>query len=178
MLLLALVPVLAACEISVSGSWQPVDFAVTSASYETNYRAVVNGIEDSVICDDRTTEVTYTFAYSGELHSWRSYFKGVTYGQIVGDMRFVPSDPGVERLGPQELRVTYQLSPGVAPLALGPTTDELAPESTADPVLGPQIVVEPVVLGWSKLHLEVDGGGVHTFGTRRVSDALQSCGAS
>lgn len=152
LLLLALAPLIAACEITFTPTPSP-GFAVTSASLQTDYRATIDGRDAYIICDDRRTELSYTFSYRGDLATWRSYLRGVDTGQIAGDVSFTPNDPGVEVLGPSTLRVTYILPRETAPLlqADGATPDVEHPAPDRDIV----VVPTPQVIGYTKLYLQM-----------------------
>lgn len=121
-LLACLTLLLSACEFTVTGEVTPsepvvVTIDTSSASYATNYRAVVNGKEQAVICDDRTTELSYEFSYSGDLIAWTSYFEGVNTGTVEGRTSLSLNDNRVERLSSRRVKVTYTIPANAAPLS-------------------------------------------------------------
>jgi hypothetical protein len=119
----------------------PDPLEVISATYETN--AAVDG--QPIICDDRTTEITYRFRYQGELESWTSYLKGVTLGQIKGEETFRPGAEGVSPYETNGYEVTYTLGPNVAPYASGEASKAII------------VVPDPTVIGHTILHLRLEG---------------------
>ena len=143
---------LSACQFTITGDVTPtepttgISINTRSASYTTNYRAAINGRERAVICDDRATELSYEFNYSGDLIGWTSYLQGVNTGTVKGRESFRLSDNRVERLGGNRVRVTYRIAGGGAPL------------STAIDTQGIVVVPnEPTVVGGSRLFLNGDG---------------------
>ena len=149
-----LLPLLAACEIIITGVYPP-GFSLSNAYYLTSYRADADGDGDLefVICDDRTSELTYHFDYSGELLRWTSYLQGVTSGQIRGEATFTPDSAGVY-YGGDSVDVTYEIRAGAAPLA--------APQ-------GITVVPVPDVIGYTRLYLRVNGySGLYSLSSRAI----------
>jgi hypothetical protein len=91
----------------------------------------------SLICDNATTNLTYTFNYSGTLDSWTSSLVGKNTGQQKGTTTLSLSDPRVGGSG-SFVTVTYAVPPKTAPLSAPP----LKPQS---------IIVSPAILGYTDL---------------------------
>jgi len=145
--LLVLALFLAAC--SESGEVSNVTFT-TNHTFET-----ASG--RSVICDDDTTELTYSFTYTpnllGELESWTQRLIGQETGRTGFERTFVPGDDQVSFEG-----TTY-------------TVDTIIPARAAPLSLdGQAIIVEPVVIGQSVLEITVRGnfGDTQTFRSRSI----------
>ena len=143
-LLLALVFLLAAC--SESGE-------VSDVTFRTNHTADGR----SVICDDDTTDLEYSFTYTpnllGELESWTQRLVGQNTGRAGFERTYRPGDDQVSFQG-----TTY-------------TVDTIIPASSAPlSVDGQAIIVEPVVIGQSVLELTVRGnfGDTQTFRSRPI----------
>jgi hypothetical protein len=136
-------------EIVDPGTGLPSGVTIFEAAYGTNYSATVNGEPDrSIICDDRTTVLSYSFRYSGNLGSWVSYIKGSKGGEtgrLTLDLnsKFVQHD-----VANRQVTVTYDLLAGSAPLLMSPQASAVTPNIIITPV------PDPVVLGSSKLFLE------------------------
>lgn len=163
--LFATVVFLAGCDFVITGSVDlayPPNFSLYNASYNTNYQADADGDGDLefVICDDRTTELSYHFDYDGDLRQWTSFLKGVTTGQVRGEVTFYPETGGV-RYGSQEVDVTYEIRAGAAPLLVAPQ--------------GITVVPVPDVIGYTRLYLRVNGyTGLYNLSSRAVP-VLSSC---
>jgi hypothetical protein len=122
----------------------PSSFTISNALFSTNHVVDlgVNGETgeanqpEFVICDDRQTELIYSFAYTGTLGSFRSYLRGEDSGNIPpdGNKTFSTSSLG----NPVEVSIT--IPAGLAPLAIEPT---------AIGVSG--------IIGYSTLHLDFPG---------------------
>ena len=141
LLVLALV-VLSGCEITVtSRPGRPPNFVLTDASYQTNFEADIEGRRRFVICDDRTTFLTYRLEFDGELDSWTSYLRGVRSGDIEGRATFDSRDSRVNRYGDGFAEVEYEIRARGAPLLVAPQA----------------IVPRPKVEGYTQLILEVNG---------------------
>ena len=145
---LALVLFLAAC--SESGE-------VSNVTFRTNHTADGR----SVICDDDSTELEYSFTYTpnllGELENWTQRLVGQNTGRVGFERTFNPSDAQVSFEG-----ATY-------------TVNTIIPATSAPLSLdGQAIIVEPVVIGQSVLELTVRGsvrgsfGDTQTFNSRPV----------
>jgi hypothetical protein len=68
----------------------PGNFTINNAIFSTNQSLDlgVNGIgggPEAVICDNKTTELIYSFGYSGTLNRFRSYLRGEDTGSIPAD---------------------------------------------------------------------------------------------
>ena len=120
----------------------PEGVTITNANYSSNYQANVEGSTQDVICDDRTTELSYSFRFSGNLNGWQSYLRGVTTGNITGresftlDSRFVDYNSSTNTV-----TVRYEIPARSAPLAINPQA----------------IVIQPKVEGYTQLFLEFNG---------------------
>lgn len=142
-LFVALSAVLVGCEIVITGPiGLPPDFRISSASYQTDYSAFVDGVERNVICDDRDTILTYSFNYSGTLDYWTSYLQGVDSGEIAGRVTFTPNDNGVTYTS-SSVSVRYIIRPYAAPLLVGP---EGVSSEAIVPVPAPRVIGESVLL--------------------------------
>ena len=121
------------------------EVSITHATYETNYHLDTDsdGNVESVICDDRVTELTYNFDYIGRLHRWSSFLEGVLTGQIRGEATFYAGAPQVH-YSPESVEVTYTILPTAAPLVKAGTTD-IAINPT------------PSVIGYTQLKVRVNG---------------------
>lgn len=137
--LLALGLVLAACDITVDFDWGlPPGFSITDATYSTNWQ---DNSGNSYICDDRTTTITYSFSYSGQLDYWSSYLQGINTGNIYGRTTFYPSGGSSNYV-----QVSFNVPPGTAPLAV----QNGAPQPLS-------IIVSPTVIGSSRLLVDING---------------------
>lgn len=138
--------VLAACQVTVDVGMPP-GFSVSNASFETNFRATVDGQERYVICDNRTTTLSYRFDYSGTLTSWSSYLRGQTTGTIRGRETFTSADINT----PGRVEVTYTIPRNQAPLSDGlEIQSAISPESII-------VVPRPTVIGFTQLWLDING---------------------
>lgn len=139
---------LVGCEIVFGDPIDPPP--VSNASYRTDYRLDLDGDGEgdrSAICDDRVTELTYSFDYTTELESWTSWLEGGFDGREVGRQTFRPGEDGV-RYGNDRVEVTYDIFPGTAPLALPP--GGVAPQ-------GIVVVPNPKQIGETILKVRVNG---------------------
>ena len=134
---------LAACE---SGSVVP-----ESVVFFTNQRVGSEGGR-SVICDNRTTEITYEFTYRSSavetLSEWTQALVGETSGDRLFERRFVPSDSEVSLLGDQRFRVETSVPVGSAPLSVN--DDSVDSQAII-------IVPNPQVIGRARLEVTVVG---------------------
>lgn len=143
-MLLSLVLLLAAC--SESGE-------VSNVTFRTNHTADGR----SVICDDDSTDLEYSFTYTpnllGELESWTQRLVGQQTGRTGFERTFRPSDDQVSFSG-----TTYTVDTIIPPQAAPLSVD------------GQAIIVEPVVIGQSVLELTVRGsfGDTQTFRSRPI----------
>lgn len=146
--LLLLVGLLGGCLVIAPEPIVPpvTPISVLEATYKTDVS--VNG--QPAICDNRTTTLSYTFRYQGELESWTSFLKGVRLGEEKGARTFTPGVSGVNPYVENGYEVTYTLGANVAPYGAGKT----APNSKAIVVVP---VPQPEIIGASKLHLVLTG---------------------
>lgn len=141
-LLLTALIIMTGCEITVtSRPGRPPDFTLTDASYQTNFEADIEGRRQFVICDDRTTFLTYRLEFEGELDTWTSYLRGVQTREVVGRETFDSRDSRVNRYGDGFAEVEYEIRARGAPLLVAPQA----------------IVPRPKVEGYTQLFLEVNG---------------------
>lgn len=142
---------LSGCEIIVTGGTPSVDgVRISNATVRTDTRAEIDGVERSVICDDRITDLTYGFSFEGPLERWTSYLAGVLSGDVIGYETFQPTDTGVQWES-NRVTVTYAIYPGIAPLESSPEsvpTNHIQLEAI-------RVVPVPQVLGYTRLYLEV-----------------------
>jgi len=141
---------LAACEITITGEpgpgpvpGLPPDLDIYRASFDTDYQADVDvdGDYEFVICDDRTTNLTYTFTFDGDLDSWESYLSGER-GEVVGRETLTVGSRYVDyNSRTNTVTVKYQIERGGAP----------------DIVTTQDIVIRPKVDRYVRLYLKVDG---------------------
>lgn len=149
-LLVALIS-LSACTVETTepepgpGAVEPV---ISNGVVTTNYQATLPGSNspEDVICRDETTELSYSFDYSGDLSGWTSYLTGATTQRTVGEESFDLSDPRVERDG-NRVTVTYRLGADAAPLL---TEGDIETQAIT-------VVPDPRVVGGTQLVLEVSG---------------------
>lgn len=138
---------LSACDITFSGNVKidllPPGVTIDNAAYSTNFSAKVNGVEQFVICNDRTTELSYSFDFTGNLNSWESFLEGKNTGEKAGEKRFSTTGPFVVR--PGHVEVTYEILSSGAPRLTAP---ELGTEAI--------VVVPKQPIGYSKLFINVD----------------------
>ena len=128
---------LTSCNVVVTDVGLPDGVDIYDESYLTSYR------DDSgryIICDNYTTQITYAFSYDGLLESWTSYLRGVRSGEIAGLATFFPDTRGVSYRD-DYVEVTYTVPSRNAPLSVAPQA----------------IVVRPVVKGYTRLYLQVNG---------------------
>ncbi len=126
----------AGCSFVVTDVGLPSGIDIYNESYSTSYR----DSDGFVICDNLTTRITYSFAYDGALESWTSYLRGVTTGEVEGRATFFPESDGVI-YNSDFVEVTYTIPPYNAPLSVAPQA----------------IVVRPVVRGYTRLYLQING---------------------
>ncbi len=130
---------------------EPVIPPVTPISVlEATYRTDVSVNGQPAICDNRTTTLSYTFRYQGELESWTSFLKGVKLGEEKGMRTFTPNVSGVSPYEENGYEVTYTLGANAAPYA----ASEKGQGSKAIVVVP---VPQPQIIGASKLHLILTG---------------------
>ena len=132
------VGLLSGCNIVFTGdTGLPDGIDIYDGAYSTSYQ---DGNGRFIICDNATTELSYAFAYDGALESWTSYLRGVQSGQVTGRATFTPNSGNVS-YGSDYVEVTYTIPAYNAPLAVAPQA----------------IVVRPVVKGYTRLYLQVNG---------------------
>lgn len=109
--------------------------------YESNYR---DRDGDSVICDNRLTTLTFSFAYSdfSKLSSWEAQLIGLRTGATSSRLVQTPGGGGFRRVG-NRIVVNWVLSEGVAPLNVDPQGIVVTP------------VPQPRIIGRTSLELLV-----------------------
>ena len=142
-LLAGLLLVLSACSgVITVDIGLPEGVTITNATYSSNYQATIDGRSRDVICDDRTTELTYSFRFTGNLNSWTSFLRGVNTGQEAGRVTLNLNSSVVDyNQSTSTVTVRYQINAGAAPLAVSPQA----------------IVITPKVEGYTQLFLEFSG---------------------
>jgi hypothetical protein len=122
----------------------PPNFTVSNLQLTSNFTATLNGETQPVICDDRSTTLTYSFNFNGELDSWYSYLQGVTTKNIPEDSR-VLFDANSDNVDYRNnfVRVEYTIPSQIAPLS-----NDLSTQT---------IVVNPRELGKTQLFVEING---------------------
>lgn len=122
----------------------PPGITISNAGYSTNFTKTINGTNQFVICDNKTTDLNYHFNYGGSLNSWSSFLKGATTGTIKGQANFTSAD--IYDPTNREVRVTYGIASHVAPLAVDPIgTTAIVP------------VPKATVIGYTKLFVNING---------------------
>ncbi len=122
----------------------PPGIKVSNAGYSTNFTKVINGKTQFVICDDKTTNLSYHFNYTGPLNSWSSFLKGVTTGTTKAQANFTSAD--IFDPINKKVKVTYGIANHVAPLAVEPIeTTGIVP------------VPKATVIGYTKLFVNING---------------------
>lgn len=94
------------------------NFELSSFSYSTDWvdSNPANGQSEYVICNNRTTNLTYRFKYSGgQPTDWTSQLRGKTTGQINGVVNLSPGLPQVAQPSANEYLVNYEIRAGAAP---------------------------------------------------------------
>jgi hypothetical protein len=109
--LVLMIPVLSGCLII------EIPYAVTIVGtpvLATNHQ---DNSGKSVICDDKTTFLVYSFRFQGTLTSWRSYLEGPTEGiSEQSDVTLTFNSTGVSYDSVNnKVDVRYQILPGGAP---------------------------------------------------------------
>lgn len=157
---------ISACDVLIEFVPPEPDLAVTAASYGTNFQDRDN---NSIICDNYTTKLTYRFEYSGDLDRWDSHIRGVRSGEIRGDNSFTFSDGRIDNFGDDYVRVTYDIPPAKAPLSVADGSESgIDPESIV-------VVPNPTILGYSRLILTVYGGGERYAYESAAIPVVSSC---
>ena len=132
------VGLLAGCNVVFTGdTGLPDDIDIYDETYTTSYT------DDNgrfIICDNYENRISYAFSYDGALESWTSYLRGVQSGQVAGRATFTPDSSNVS-YGSERVTVTYTIPSYTAPLSVAPQA----------------IVVRPVVKGYTRLYLQVNG---------------------
>ena len=152
---------LAGCNVYVNPTPTPVPaLNILDFSYKSNFSVA----GQAAVCDNKTTQLTYTFRYEGNLESWSSYLKGDTLGKIVLPETFTPESTGISPSKPAE--VIYNLPPNTAPFISSPS------DNSADKVL-PQAIVpvpNPQPIGTTRLYITFKGTDGQT--QSRTSEAI------
>ena len=154
--LLLLFGLLGGCIIITPDPVIPTPIEIIDPSFETNVTA--NG--QIAICSNRVTQIAYTFRHTGDLASWSSFLKGNTIGTEILRETYTPTTAGVEAVGTDGYRTTFNIAENTAPYSAG-TSGSTSKAIVVVPV--PQ----PVQIGSSKLYLTLTGTGgdtkTHTF---------------
>lgn len=118
--------------------------SITHANYMTNHQLDTDsdGNAESVICDNRVTDLTYNFNYIGRLYRWNSFLEGALTGEIRGEATFYAGAPEVQ-YSLERVEVTYKILPAAAPLLQTGTS-----EITINPT--------PSVIGYTRLKVRVN----------------------
>lgn len=168
--ILLMISLLTACEIIISDGhvrYQPTVLKVYKAAYSSNYRDSNN---NSYICDNRETRLSYRFSYSGKLDSWRSYLLGANSQKIRGERVYNPRSKGVISRGSDSYEVTYVIPPRVTPLATG--SSKLTSQSIVV-IPNPR---NPKIIGYTYLILDIYGQEKsHNFKTKPPIPVVNSC---
>ena len=137
---------LSACTVTVfPGGGTGTSTTITNLNFSSDYQ---DNTGKSYVCDNRTTNLTYSFRYSGTLDSWTSALVGQKSGQTAGTATFYLNSPGVSASGNQ-VTITYSVPAGAAPLS--------APKA----VTPQSIIVTPAIKGYTDLNItfyDVSGG--------------------
>lgn len=133
---------LAGCTVSIfpgGSTGGSTSTTISNLSFTSNYQ---DSSGQSYICDNTTTQLTYTFVYNGPLDSWTSALVGEQTGQTAGMSTLYLGSPGVNASG-NYVSVTYNVPPNAAPLSL----------SKAGGVKPQSIIVTPNVKGYTDLQI-------------------------
>ena len=122
----------------------PPGLTVSNLELSSNYTATVDGVRQPVICDDKTTILTYSFNFNGALESWTSYLKGEDTGYVPPESiaTFNASSANVNYQN-NFVSVEYEI-----PRTLAPTSQPLSSQA---------IVVNPKTIGATELYVEING---------------------
>lgn len=167
--LLLLFALLGGCLIVTPGPTPPpaTPLKVLEATYGTDF--AVN--DQPVICDNRTTQLSYRFRFEGELQSWVSYLKGTELREETPHRTFTPGADGVTPSDANGYEVTYTLGANSAPYAV----DNKGISSKAIVVVP---VPQPQVIGNTILHLILQGANGETANyTSRPIPVVINCPA-
>lgn len=124
------------------------EFVLYDADLLTNYRGSDGRY---YICDNYTTQLSYAFSYRGDLISWTSYVKGELSDRVRGYATFTLRSPNVRYdRSAKRVEVTYDIYPYTAPLSVEEPLESVTPQSIV-------VVPTPVIVGYSKLHLQING---------------------
>jgi hypothetical protein len=147
----------------------PNTLTVQELGYRTNYRGTINGQDRFVICDDRNTELTYSFEFDGVLGNWRSYLEGGFFSTRVGDVTLNLNSPYVQYDG-TTVRVTYLIEPGGAPVLMAPS-NTLESQATDAAIV---VVPLPQVIGETTLFVQFNNlERIYEF---RETPVIDNCG--
>jgi|GEM_PF-1998935 len=124
------------------------------------YGAVINGVSQDVICDNKSSYVFYSFDYSGDLASWTSSLEGVTTGQISNTKDYtIVGYPPVNGT----VSARYDVDRKTAPLSTGTQKGDLSAQ-------GIIVVPSANVIGRTRVLITAyDSFGVPTFTKRSNS---------
>ena len=129
MLVPILALVLSACVIIVDDTNPPGgNLSVSNISFDSDFRAVINGVETPVICDNTFTPARVIFKYSGDLASWRIQFRGTNTGQTSTAQEFTYGGPNYsENKANRIITTNYVFGSGTAPLNVKPQAIVVVP---------------------------------------------------
>jgi hypothetical protein len=152
---------LSGCVLEITGGWYggtvyPPDYS--GADLHVYGLSVDSDYHDGggrIICDDRTTTLSYTFSYTGDLSSWTSSLIGRNTGAVSATRTFYRADYPAGGT----VTVTYSIPAGTAPLAV----DRVGAQSVI-------VVPQPTVSGYTALRLTVrtSGGASGTVEFREI----------
>ena len=129
LLIALLAAALAGCNIIIQTPTPALK--VLSATYNTSFSAPDG---QSAICDNKVTQLTYTFRYEGQLQSWSSYLKGQTLGKVSAVRTFTPGSAGVSAYQTNGYEVTYNLPTDFTPYRANPDSSLSAQAIIVTPV--------------------------------------------
>ncbi len=150
--LLLCLGLLTGCNVYVTPTPAPPAPAlkVLEASYSTSF-STSDG--RPAICDNKPTQLTYTFRYEGRLESWSSYLEGQVLGKKGAERSFTPTSAGVSRYQTNGYEVTYGLPTDFTPYGTDPETNLSAQAIVVTPI--PPLTP----IGATKLYLTLIGAG-------------------
>jgi hypothetical protein len=151
LLIIGLALVLNGCVVEFVDN--PNALTIRDLGYATNYRGTINGQDRFVICDDRDTELSYSFEFDGTLGNWTSYLEGGFF-ERVGEVTLNLNNRFVQYDG-RTVRVTYLIRPGGAPVLMEPSNTLEAQATNASIV----VVPVPQVIGETTLFIEFENLG-------------------
>ena len=125
-----------ACEIVITPIPSP---SLSNFSFYSTYQDS-NG--QSIVCDNRTTELYYEFDYGTTLNYWTSALIGATSDVVKGVETFSPQNVSGRE------RVKYTIPVGLSPLST--QSDELGTQSII-------VVPAPKIIGYTELVIKAYG---------------------